>query len=332
MLDLHAIFKARNIVSQYATRTPLVPALSLCSKDREVRLKLESTQPIGAFKLRGAINAVSQLTDEQRAHGVVCASTGNHGRALAYAARALGSQATVCMSKLVPQNKIDAIVSLEAQVHIHGESQDEAQQWVDQLVAEEGMTEIPPFDHSDVLAGQGTIGLEIIEDWVDVDTVVVGLSGGGLLSGIALAVKSINPNIRIVGVSPERGAAMAASIKAGKPVEVTEQATLADSLGGGIGLQNRYTFSHVCHLMDDLVLLKEIHIARAMRHLFFEEQLVTEGAAAVGAALLLEADAQQQLKKPLGKRIALIISGCNVDMQQFSMLINQTHPVFNTDG
>lgn len=307
----------------YLARTPLVPALSLGSTDREVRLKLETTQATGAFKLRGAINAVSQMDISARKRGVVCASTGNHGRALAWAANTLGAKATICMSTLVPANKIQAIEALGAEIQIHGESQDDAQTRVDQLVADRGMTEIPPFDHPAVIAGQGTIGLELLEDWPDVDTIVVGLSGGGLLAGIALAVKTINPDIRIVGVSPARGAAMAASLAAGKPVAVRELPTLADSLGGGIGLGNRYTFPLVRDLMDDLVLLDEAQIAAGMRQLYYHEQLVTEGAAAVGASLLVSEAAQSQLTQPLGQNIALIVSGRNVDMQRFTALMSE---------
>lgn len=328
MIDIQRVYAACEAIKPYVTRTPLVPALSLGNENQQVRLKLESTQAIGAFKLRGAVNAVLRLDSAQRARGVICASTGNHGRALAYAAKQLGSTATVCMSALVPQNKVDAISLLGAKVRIEGNSQDDAQSLVEQLVKNEGLTEIPPFDHPDVLAGQGTIGMEIVEDWPEVDTIVIGLSGGGLLAGTALAAKSINPDIRIIGVSPERGAAMAASLKAGKPVEVEELTTLADSLGGGIGLNNQYTFEHVQTLMDEMVLLKEIQIARAMQHLYFKEQWVVEGAAAVGAALLIDPQVQQQLSQPLGQRIALIISGRNVDTQQFTALMDQSHPVF----
>ncbi|MGB1111458.1 MAG: pyridoxal-phosphate dependent enzyme, partial [Gammaproteobacteria bacterium] len=234
LLPFHAVLSAAPLVQRYAVRTPLIPAHSLGNAGREVRVKLESNQPVGAFKLRGVINALSHLSAEQLACGVVCASTGNHGRALAYGAKQMGGRASICMSSLVPENKVSAIRNLGADVRIHGNSQDEAQELVDELVRDQGMTEIPPFDHAHVLAGQGTIGLEIVQDWPEVDTILVGLSGGGLLSGIALAAKSIKPDIKVIGISPERGAAMAASLEAGKPVEVEELPTLADSLGGGI--------------------------------------------------------------------------------------------------
>lgn len=330
LLDLSDIYHARRRIAGQVTRTPLIPALSLCDAHTEVRLKLETTQPTGAFKLRGAVNAVARLSDEQLARGVVCASTGNHGRALVWAARQRGARATVCMSSLVPANKVEAIRRLGADVRIQGRSQDEAQQLVDELVERDGMTPIPPFDHPDVIAGQGTIGLEILEDWPEVDTLIVGLSGGGLLSGIALAAKTIKPSVRVIGVCQARGAAMAASLDAGAPVEVEELETLADSLGGGIGLDNRYTFAHVQALMDDRVLLDEIEIARAMRHLYLHEQLVAEGASALGAALLLEPARRRALDGRLGRNIAIIVSGRNVDMQTFSAVVEQRHPVWQT--
>lgn len=326
MSNLDAIYRARKNVQGLVTRTPLLPAPGLSGDRHEVRLKLETLQPTGAFKLRGAVNAVSRLSREQLERGVVCVSTGNHGRALAYAANRMGGKATICVSRLVPQNKIDAIAALGAEVVVTGESQDEAQQQVEYLVREQGMSEIPPFDHADVIAGQGTMGLEILEDWPEVDTVLAGLSGGGLISGVAIAMKTINPAIRVIGLSPERGAAMAASLDAGKPVEVEELETLADSLGGGIGLENKFTFQHVRGLVDEVLLLSEKQIARGMQSLFTKARQVAEGSGAVGVALLTDPALQGQLSRPLGKRVAVVVSGNNVDMDDFQRVIDGSHP------
>jgi threonine dehydratase len=322
MISVASIYKARKTIQPHTLRSPLVVAQSLSTPERQVRMKLESLQPIGAFKLRGAVNALMNLSTDQLKRGVICASTGNHGRALAYAAQLFGGPATICMSSLVPENKLKAIQALGAEVRIHGNSQDDAQALVEQLVAEQGMTEIPPFDHAHVIAGQGTIGVEILEDWPEVDTILVGLSGGGLLGGIALAAKAINPDIRVIGISPERGAAMAASLQAGRETEVEELPTLADSLGGGIGNPNRYTFTLSKNLMDQVVLLNESQIAAGMQHLFWQESLVTEGAAAVGAALLIDQELSAQYADVIGKNVAIIISGQNIDMHQFMQVIN----------
>lgn len=316
-LNLQSIYQAQQNMASVVARTPLLPMPSLSTAEVDVRMKLESLQPIGAFKLRGAVNAISQLTSDELARGVICASTGNHGRAVSYAAKRLGSQATVCMSSLVPDNKVNAIRALGAKVEINGSSQDDAQRLVDKLVAEQGLIEIPPFDHADVIAGQGTIGLELLEDFSDIDTAVIGLSGGGLIGGIALALKTINPNINVIAVSPLRGACMDACLKAGKPIEINEEPTLADSLGGGIGLDNQYTFALAQRYIDEVVLLSEAQIINGMRHLFYEEGIVAEGAGAVGVAALIDEEIKHRLSTKLGNKIALVISGKNIDMQTF---------------
>jgi len=320
-VPLRAVYQARAAIHGIALRTPLVPAPSLGTPEREVRLKLETTQPIGAFKIRGAANAIASLAPEQRQTGVTCASTGNHGRAVAFAARRLGIPAIVCMSELVPENKLRAIRQLGAEARIIGRSQDDAQVEVDRLVREDNMAEIPPFDHYHVVAGQATIGLEIVEDWPEVDTVITGLSGGGLLGGIALSVKTLLPDTRVIGLTMARGAAMVESLKAGRPVAVEEFPSLADSLGGGIGLENRYTFQLARDLIDQTLLLSEAQIANAMRHLYFQENLVAEGGGAVGIAPLLE-----DLGLEIGRRVAVVVSGRNVDMALFQRVMGGEVP------
>ncbi|HSR71350.1 MAG TPA: pyridoxal-phosphate dependent enzyme, partial [Kiloniellales bacterium] len=187
-------------------------------------------------------------------------------------------------------------------------SQDEAQEEVDRLVGEQGMTMLPPFDHPDIIAGQGTLGLEILEQAPDVETILVPVSGGGLIAGIAVAVKGKRPDVRVIGVSMERGAAMHASLDAGRPVQVEELPTLADSLGGGLGLDNRYTFALVRDLVDDLILVDEREIAAAIRHAYWEERQIVEGAGAVGIAALRSG----RVREP-GRTVSLL-SGGNIDM------------------
>jgi threonine dehydratase len=310
--DLAAIRQARAAIAATVQKTPLLPAAALSARfGREILLKLESLQPTGAFKLRGATNAISRLGAEQRKCGVGCCSTGNHGRAVAYAAQRAGIRAVVCLSALVPENKVEAIRALGADVRRTGRSQDEAQREIDRLVRDEGLTDIPPFDHPDVIAGQGTVALELLEERPDLVMIVVPLSGGGLISGIAIAAKALKPGIRIIGVSMEHGAAMHESLAAGKPVEVTEGPSLADSLGGGIGLGNRFTFATCRALVDETILLSEAEIYRGMQALFRDQRLVTEGAAATGVGALLAG------KLHLDGPTALIVSGHNVDPDQF---------------
>lgn len=308
-LRLIDLFMARQRLRGHVLHTPLQhsPSLSRVTGGA-VQLKLECRQITGSFKLRGATNALLSLEATARTRGVVAVSTGNHGRALAYAAKRLGVRAVICMSRLVPANKVDAIRALGAEIHITGVSQDEAEQEVVRMVNEADLTFVPPFDHPDVIAGQGTVGLELLDDLPGVDTVLVPLSGGGLLAGTALALKSASPKIRVIGVTMARGCAMHTSLRAGKPVQVEELETLADSLGGGIGLGNHYTFRMAQTLVDETVLVTEDEIATAIRHAYREEQVVVEGAGAVGIAALLSG----RVVAP--GTTAVLLSGANIDM------------------
>lgn len=314
-MHLNTILSAARTIAGTAVRTPLVPAPAFAAiAGRPFLLKLETTQPTGAFKLRGALNALAHLPPDTR--GVTCCSTGNHGRGVAYAARAQGLKAVVCMSALVPRTKVDGIRALGAEVRIAGRSQDDALAESRRLAAEEGLVEISPFDDEHVIAGQGTIGLELLQDCPDLDTILVPLSGGGLAAGVALAAKAINPQVRVIGLSMDRGAAMQASILAGRPVAVEEVESLADSLGGGIGLDNRLSFPLCRDLLDDIILVSEEEIYRAMQALYFEERMVAEGACVVGIAALMAG----RLPRPKGP-VATIITGRNVDMAVFTRVV-----------
>ncbi|OCT29900.1 hydroxyectoine utilization dehydratase EutB [Pseudomonas putida] len=309
--QLNDVYLARQRIEALVRRTPMEHSPSLSRLlGVPVYLKLESQQITGSFKLRGASNAVAQLSAEEKQRGVVAASTGNHGRALAYAASHQGVKATICLSQRVPANKVRAIRDLGAHVCIVGNSQDDAQREAERLAAEQGAILLPPFDHPAIIAGQGTLGLEILEQRPDVAQVLVPLSGGGLFAGVALALKTANPQVITHGISMQRGAAMHASLAAGHPLEVEELPTLADSLGGGIGLDNQYTFSMTRDTCDHLHLLSETSIANAIRHAYREERQVLEGAAAVGIAALLEG-----LIEPRGP-VVVVISGRNVDTDQ----------------
>ena len=314
-IRLEDIQAARERIAPYIVPLRITESPSLSKQfSIDILLAHEYLQTTGAFKLRGATNSVLQL--EQGTTGVTAVSTGNHGRALAYSARQAGVPCIICMSELVPQNKLEAIRVLGAETRIIGKSQDEAEVEAKRLITKEGYTMIPPFDHPHVIAGQGTLGLEMLEQVPDVDTVLVQISGGGLISGIALAIKSQKPDVRVVGISMERGCAMAASQKAGKPIEVEELPTLADSLGGGIGLDNQLTFDMVHDYVDEIVLLSETEIADGIRHAYFKEQVILEGGGAVGIAALLAG------KVTPGEKTIVLLSGKNIDMERHQKIIN----------
>lgn len=315
-VSLAEIEAARERIAGSVRLTPCEASPSLSKlAGVPVYLKLEHHQITGAFKLRGATNAVLSLSQADRDKGVVAASTGNHGRALAHAAKNAGVRCVVCMSGLVPANKVEAIRALGAEVRIVGRSQDDAQVEVDRLIRDEGMVGVPPFDDVAVIAGQGTIGLEMADDLPELDTVLVPLSGGGLIAGVAAAVKARCPRARVIGVSMARGAAMQASLLAGRPVEVEELPTLADSLGGGVGLANRHTFEMVRGLVDEVILLTEAEIAAGIRHAYATEREILEGAGAVGIAAILAGKVRLS-----GPSIALL-SGRNIAMDMHRRIV-----------
>lgn len=318
-ISLVDIFAARKNIMDLVIRTPLVqsPDLSKLAQT-QVYLKIETYQKTGSFKLRGATNAIARVKPGQ---AVITASTGNHGRALAYAASQHNIQANICLSNLVPGNKVEAIKASGANLFIHGDSQDDALDYAITLAQREHMALIPPFDHPDVIAGQGTIGLEIIEQLPETATIVIPLSGGGLLAGIAMAVKSIKPQITIIGVTMDQGCAMHTSLQAGHPVNVTEQPTLADSLGGGIGINNKYTFALVQKYCDTTILVDEPAIAQAIVHTYMVEREIIEGAAAVGIAALFSGQLDQYTQNG---PMVLLLTGKNIDMHTHAKLIAGT--------
>jgi len=249
------------------------------------------------------------LTADEKGRGLITFSTGNHGRAVAYVARQLGINAVICVSRRVPGYRVDAMKRLGAEVVVYGESQDEAMEQAFVMERERGLTIVNAFDDPFIIAGQGTIGLELLEDLPEVDTAIVPLSGGGLISGIALALKSADPEIRVIGVSMECAPVMYHSLRAGVPIEMEEEDTIADALAGGIGLDNRYTFRMVQEYVDDTVLVSEEEIAKAMVFALEEHRLVVEGAGAVGIAALLYGKVRE-----VGRNVVVVVSGSNVDL------------------
>lgn len=291
-------------ISGYVANTPIVASSRLSA----VYFKCEQFQPMGAFKIRGAANALLESRHREKLAGAVTYSTGNHGLAVAYMGRQLGVSVTVCLSTHVPQAKIGALRQLGARLEIHGESQDDAYIRARRIAEEEDMVLIDPFDDPAIIAGQGTIGLEILDQVQDVDTVLVPLSGGGLAAGVAAIIKARKPQCRVMGISMDRSPVMYESLRQGHPICLPEMETLADSLQGGIGLANQHTFAMVQALIDEVVLVSEEEIRMAMGYLAVQEGLLVEGAAAVSVAYLL----RQTDVRRAGKIVA-ILTGRNGD-------------------
>ena len=313
-LTLAHVLEAAQRIAPLVRRTPVISSAALAEQSgaAAVHLKLESLQNTGAFKVRGAANRILSLTAEERRRGVITFSTGNHGKAVAFVAGRTGIPAVVCVSTHVPQYRVDMIRRLGAEVIVSGESQDEAELEYRRLAAERKLVPVVPFDDPFIVAGQATVGLEMLCERPELDTLLVPLSGGGLLAGVALAAKLINPVIRIVGVSICRSPAMVKSLEAGRPVAVAETNTLADSLLGGIGAENHVTLALIRQHVDEHVLIDEPEIERAMFYALAQHSLVIEGAAAVGIAAL-----QTGKVKAAGEAVGVVVSGSSVDLPQY---------------
>jgi threonine dehydratase len=307
MITLADIQQARSRVSGVAVRTPLIP---LERDGHTLFLKPENLQPIGAFKIRGAYNKIASLSEEERARGVIAYSSGNHAQGVAYAARALKTKAVIVMPRNAAAVKRAATESLGAEVIYVGPSGVERMVKAEELASKHRYTMIPPYDDENIIAGQGTLGLEIVEDFPEVDLVLVPVGGGGLISGVATAVKSVNPGARIIGVEPEVAADAQASLRAGEIVKLPAErvaTTAAD------GLRAMYvgtiTFEHIRRYVDDIVTVSEREILEAVRILAQNPKTVAEPSGAVApAAWLFHRDAL-----PESKATVALISGGNID-------------------
>lgn len=323
-LDLEA---ARRAVDEVAVATPLVRAPDLEAAGGrgpdepgpEVFLKPESLQVTGSFKVRGAAARIASLTKEQRARGVVACSSGNHGRAVAHVAGRVGVRAAVCVPEWVDPVKRRAMERSGAEVVLAGATYDEAADRAEELCRERGAVFVHPFDDLRVLAGQATIGREIQEELPGVGTVLVPLSGGGLAGGVAWALKRSAPDVRVVAVSARRARVMVESVRAGRPVRMEEEETLASALSGGIGRRNRYTLDLVRELVDEHVLVDEDEIAEAMRFAAERLHLVVEGGGAVGIAALLAGRVGADPVRS-GAPVVVILSGGNVGLTALAAL------------
>jgi threonine dehydratase len=325
MVTLHDIREAQTRLRGVAVRTQLIeacfPQPESASDDRRLFLKPENLQPIGAFKLRGAYNKIASLTKEERARGVITYSSGNHGQGVAYAARALGATAVVVMPRDAPAVKREATKALGAEVVLVGPGSQERQQRAEELAERQGYAIVPPFNDEKIIAGQGTIGLEILEDLPIVETVLVPVGGGGMISGVAAAIKLSKPSVKVIGVEPELAADAQASFRAGKITESSaEQATrtIADGLRSqSIGPIN---FEHIRQYVDDIITVSESEIWQATRLLATDPRTLAEPSGAVAVAGFLFH--REQLPKV--RLHAAVISGGNIDPQLLEELKQST--------
>ena len=307
-IDEIDVSAAAERIATIVRKTPVVPVNAERQNGGQVWLKLENLQVTGSFKVRGAANKIASLDQVARTRGIVTCSSGNHGRAVAYVAEAFGVPATVCVPEWVDPVKLDAIRSHGAEVVVEGATYDETEARSFEIQQERELVYVHPFDDPEVIAGQGTIGLELMEQIPSVRTVAVPLSGGGLIAGIAVAIKSERPDSRVIGVSAQNACVMYKSLEAGAPQTLPEEDTVANALAGGIGLANEYSFELVRDLVDEHVLVSEGEIRSAMRFAASEYHLILEGGGAVALAAMLRGDL------PSGDGdMALVLSGGNVD-------------------
>lgn len=315
-VDLPAIRDAAATIAGFVHRTPLLSSAAFSEMaGAEVFLKLENLQKTGSFKVRGAFNRLARLDAAARARGVICASAGNHAQGVALAGARLGIPVTVVMPATAPTTKVVATRGYGAEVVLHGEGYDGAYERACQLAAERGLTFIHAFDDPLVVAGQGTVGLEIVDDLPDVDTVVVPVGGGGLIAGIAVAVKSRRPGVRIVGVQPEAAPALARAFATGRLEPVERARTIADGLA--VKAPREMTFRLIRRYVDDMVTVSEDEIARAILLLLERAKLVAEGAGAAALAALLHG------KVPDAGRVAVVVSGGNIDVKLLARIIER---------
>lgn len=307
--------RARAIVAPNIYKTPLLTSRILSERTGfDVRLKAEIFQKTGSYKIRGPLNKFTYLTDDQKRRGVICSSAGNHAQGVALAAKVHGMHAVVVMAANATPSKIAATRGYGAEIVLHGTIWDEADEKAKQLVAERGLTYIHPFDDPQLVAGQGTLGLEIYEDWPDADVVVVPIGGGGLISGVSMALKAINPKITIIGVESSGAPGMKKSVEAGHVVTLDTVDCIIDGLR--VKRVGAYTHAVVSRFVDDIVTLPDAAMFDAVVWVMAHCKLVVEGAAAAPVAALLHG----KIQAPAGSKVVCVLSGGNVNLDQLNGL------------
>jgi threonine dehydratase len=309
MVSLQDIYSAHILLKGVAAHTPLLEWTGVAAK-RKLFLKLENLQPIGAFKLRGAYNKVASLTDDERRRGVISYSSGNHAQGVAYAARALGAKAVIVMPSNAPRNKFEATAALGAEIVTVGSGSEERRVRAEELAAEHGYAIVPPYNDEKIIAGQGTVGLEILQDFPDVETVIAPVGGGGLISGISAAIKLTNPAIKVIGAEPELAGDARASLRAGHVVSFPAE-QVSQTLADGLRTQSvgEINFAHIRAYVDDIVYVKESEIREAVRALSANPKTIAEPSGAVSVAAFMFHSAEL----PATRNNVAVISGGNID-------------------
>ena len=309
------VYRADKQLSGVVSKTKLIHSDYFSEiSGNEVYLKPENLQKTGAFKLRGAYNKLSQLTDEERQRGVITASAGNHAQGVAYAAQKLGIKAIICMPATTPILKVEATRAFGVEVVLYGDSFDDAAAHSLELQQQHGYVYVHPFNDREVLLGQGTTALEIINELKDVDAILVPVGGGGFASGVALATKMVSPNVQVIGVEPENAACMKAALDAGRIVSLESADTVAD--GCAVKTAGDLTFAFCKKYLDGIITVNEMEIMSALLSLIEKHKLIAEGAGVLSLAALQ--------KLPFkGKKVAAIVSGGNIDISTISTLIDK---------
>jgi threonine dehydratase len=316
LVSLAEIEAAAARIRPVARVTPILDVPYPDGSDGRLVLKCENLQPMGAFKIRGAYNMISQLTAEERRRGVITYSSGNHGQAVALAARELGTPAVIVMPTTAPNVKVDGARRYGAEVTFAGTTSIERKVRAEEMAAERNLVIVPPFDHPMIIAGQGTVALEILEQCPDVATVLVEVGGGGLSSGVSAAIKRRAPQVRVIGVEPDGAPKMKRSIEAGQPITLEKTSSIADGL-----LTIRpgdLTFEHVRAFIDEIVTVSDEAMTRAVRWLYLNARLVVEPSGAVTTAALMEG--LGHVDRSRGPVVA-IVSGGNVEPAKYAQYI-----------
>lgn len=319
MVSLKDITDAQKSIIPFAKKTELVYSKYFSQLiNANVYLKLENTQVTNSFKVRGVINRLLNLSIEEKRRGVVTASAGNHGQAVAFGAQRLGFSAKIVVPKRTPKVKVDGIKKFNAELLLFGDSYTESEKKAKEIAQQEERLYISPYNDPYIIAGHGTVGLEIIEQLPNVDMVLVPVGGGGLISGISIAVKSLNPEVQVVGVQSEATPVMYESLKAGKivPAHRHNPRTVAEGLAGGIE-KGSITFTTVQQYVDEVVLVREETIRQAVALLYKEEKQKIEGSGAAGIAMLLE-----NKDVVAGLTVAIVISGGNIDDSMLDTILS----------